>query len=155
TGRSFEIRGPMSFSVLPSLAFRAEQGVLGNAPSASQGGGAAPQMVAIKQLDVEVALWPLLSSRIEVTRLVLTEPEIALEIGRDGRPTGTMGRGRAAAAAAQAPAQTAPAQPAPAQPQQAPTQQAQPQRDPLAGIPDVGLGDVRIVNGHLTYSDLR
>src|SRR5215472_14034764 len=59
TGRTFEIRGPMSFSVLPSLAFRAEQGVLGNAP-----GGAAPQMVAIKQLDVEVALLPLLSSRI-------------------------------------------------------------------------------------------
>jgi uncharacterized protein involved in outer membrane biogenesis len=75
----------MSFSVLPSLAFQAEQAVLGQCA-----GRAAPQMVAIKRLEVAVALC-LLSSRIEVTRLVLTEPDIALEIARDGRPNWVMG----------------------------------------------------------------
>jgi uncharacterized protein involved in outer membrane biogenesis len=144
TGRSFEIRGPMSFSVLPSLAFHAEQAVLGNAQGASS-----PQMVAIKRLDVSVALLPLISSRIEVTRLVLTEPDIALEIARDGRPNWVMGAAPPAPAAAPA---------APPQRQAQPAQQpAAPQapRDPLAGIPDVGLGDVRIVNGHFTYRDQR
>lgn len=154
TGRSFEIRGPMSFSVLPSFAFQAEQAVLGNAPGAT-----APQMVAIKRLEVTVALLPLLSSRIEVTRLVLTEPDIALEIARDGRPNWDMGAA-ARPSAGPVPAQPAPPQPAP--PQSAPTQPAPTQpapmaapRDPLAGIPDVGLGDVRIVNGHFTFSDQR
>ncbi|MBL8839653.1 MAG: AsmA family protein, partial [Alphaproteobacteria bacterium] len=144
TGRDFAIRGPVSLTILPSLAVRADDAALGNVP-----GAAAAQMIAIKRLDVEVALMPLLSGRIEVTRLVLTEPQIALEIDRNGRPNWAMGAAGAPPAAPPA-APSAPAARAPAPPA-TPTAPA----DPLAGVPDVALGDVRIVNGRFDFRDAR
>jgi AsmA protein len=81
TGRSFEIKGPMTFSLLPSVKIELNDVSLGNAP-----GGQAGQMATIQRLDLGVALWPLLHKRVEAEKLILIEPRIALEVDKSGKP---------------------------------------------------------------------
>lgn len=81
TGRAFQIRGPMKLSVLPNLRLELNDVHLGNRP-----GGRAPEMASLKRLDLGVALRPLLDRRIEVQKIILVEPRIALEVDRNGAP---------------------------------------------------------------------
>jgi AsmA protein len=89
-----------------------------------------PEMATLERLDVEVALIPLLSHRVEIDRLVLVKPDIILETNAQGQPNW----------------QFAP-QASPAAPQ------------PAAGGPQAGtstrisVADVRIDNGTLTWRD--
>jgi uncharacterized protein involved in outer membrane biogenesis len=80
TGRTLEIGGPVDVKaglsprlVLTDLAFQ-------NAEWASR-----PQMVTLKRLEVQVALFPLLSNEIEIKRLILIEPDILIERDSKGR----------------------------------------------------------------------
>ncbi len=133
TGRQLSIEGPLRFSLLPSVALKAENVRFANAPGAAE-----PDMVKLKALEVELKVLPLLHGAVEVARFVLVEPEIHLEVAKDGRPNWRFGP--------QAPGA---ANPAPAS-----------GGDAAGGssslpITEVKLGDIRIENGTLTYSDAK
>lgn len=81
TGRAFAIDGPVQLSLLPSVTVSLEDVSLANAT-----GGRAETMIELGQLDLEVALFPLFSRDLEIQRLILREPAIALEIDEEGRP---------------------------------------------------------------------
>jgi AsmA protein len=80
TGRTLTISGRSSLSVLPYLGLKFEDVAL-SAPPAM---GGAP-LVQMATLEVDVALWPLLSRRIEITRVVLKQPVFRLRTDSQGR----------------------------------------------------------------------
>ena len=132
TGRDLAIGGPVGLSVFPSAAVELSEVSLSNAPGATR-----PSMLTLGELDVEVALLPLLSGEIVIQRLILREPSIALEVDESGRgnwvfdvpePEGT--------AAASPPAGT---------------------EDTAAGeglgLSDLRLGEVRVIDGTVSFVD--
>ncbi len=134
TGRDLVIAGPVDLSVFPAAAVELSDVSLSNAP-----GAARPSMITLGQLDVEVALLPLLSGEIAIQRLILREPVIALEVDESGRgnwvfeaPGGDLDdSGRSAADAPDAGAESS---------------------DGL-GLSDLRLGEVGIVDGSISYVD--
>jgi uncharacterized protein involved in outer membrane biogenesis len=94
TGRRLTIFGDISLAVLPSPTLKVADVRLANSP-----GGDAQNMVSLKALEVHVALWPLLSSEIQVQSIRLIEPVIALEIDKDGIANWDFGRAGGAAPA--------------------------------------------------------
>ncbi len=130
TGRQLSIQGPLQVSLLPSVALKAE-----NVRFANAKGAAEPDMVKLKALEVELKVLPLLHGAVEVARFVLVEPEIHLEVAKDGRPNWQLG-----------PKAAGEANPAPAGGGAA---------GGGSGLPvsEIKLGDIRIQNGTLTYSD--
>ena len=131
TGRQLTIQGPLHLSLLPSVALKAEDVRFANAP-----GAADPDMARLKALEVELKVWPLLHGAVEVARFVLVEPEIHLEVAKDGRPNWQLGP-KAAPKSAPAPAGGGNA----------------------AGggttlpVSEIKLGDIHIQDGTLTYAD--
>jgi len=87
TGRRLTIFGDISLAVLPSPTLKVADVRLANTP-----GGEAQNMVSLKALEVHVALWPLLSSELQVQSIRLIEPVIALEIDKDGLANWDFGR---------------------------------------------------------------
>lgn len=132
TGRDLRVNGKVSFSVLPSLALEAEDVSFANPP-----GAASPDMAKLGKLEVELKLIPLLSSRVEVAKLVLVDPAINLEVDKQGRPNWQFATGTAAH-----PAATTPAPPPAAS-------------GGGTSLNELELDDVRLENGTLTYSDQR
>ncbi len=130
TGRQLSIQGPLKISLLPSVGLEAENVRFANAPGAAE-----PDMAKLKALEVELKVWPLLHGAVEVARFVLVEPEIHLEVAKDGRPNWQLG-----------PKATNATSPAPAGGGAAGGTSNLP-------ISDIKLGDIRIQNGTLTYSD--
>jgi AsmA protein len=129
TGRNFEIRGPVELSILPSLAVQAEDVHLANLP-----GAADADMASLKELQVQLELWPLLTGTVEVARFVLVEPVIHLEVDQEGRPNWQFGE--------------AAGEPAPGTEPEAPSDEGT-----TVPIADLKLGDIRIENGTITYAD--
>ena len=80
TGRDLAIGGPVGLSVFPSAAVELSEVSLSNAAGATR-----PSMLTLGELDVDVALLPLLSGEIVIQRLILREPSIALEVDESGR----------------------------------------------------------------------
>ncbi len=81
TGRELTLQGAihLGFSLQPTLTV---EGVsLANPPGFSR-----PQMATVKELDLKLALWPLLSKKVEITRLDLMQPDILLERNAKGQP---------------------------------------------------------------------
>ena len=121
TGRAATINGGIDLQV--SLTPRL---VVHDLALANIAWGRAPSMVAVKQLDFEVALLPLLHQRLDVIRVGLTDPSIALET--DGQGHANWDFGRTAAGAAPAASAT--------------------------GLPaQFGIGNIVVTNGTLTYHD--
>lgn len=94
TGRSFAINGDLSLSwerpahaqhglqsILPWPHFRARDVQLGNPDWAKTG----PTMASVQQVDFTLELLPLLRKSINVNSLLLTEPQLNLEAGKDDR----------------------------------------------------------------------
>ncbi len=99
TGRDLTIAGPIKVSVLPVLAVEANDVHFANMP-----GARSPDMMAVKQLRMELQFWPLLHRRIVLRRLDLVRPVIALEVDKTGRPNWVFGpAGDSAAAPGSAP----------------------------------------------------
>ncbi len=166
TGRDLVIAGRTSLSFWPSLGV-----TMGNVSlSAPAGMGGAP-FVRMRQLEVRAALLPLLSRRVEVERLVLSEPVFELRVDQRGRQSWDFASiaGPATIMVAQAPPRqqqqpgqggTNPAMPAElqdflrnaTQPDAAPSPAGRTRR---ASVPDIALGDVRIENGTVRYRDDR
>jgi uncharacterized protein involved in outer membrane biogenesis len=80
TGRQLSIDGDISLSLLPSPTLSVSGVRLANLPGAS-----APDMAKLKSLDVSVALMPLISGNIQVTKVTLVDPVVLLEKLPDGR----------------------------------------------------------------------
>lgn len=79
TGREVTIGGDISFVVLPAPHL-----TLNNVSVANVAGGENPDFLRVGQVDVEVALAPLLSGQISATSVKIARPLIHLEVGPDG-----------------------------------------------------------------------
>ena len=130
TGRDLAIDGEMSVSIVPNVAVTAKGVRFANAP-----GGSAPDMATLDALRVKVQLLPLLGGEIAVDEFILVKPEILLEVDEQGRPNWEFGDGGAAAQAGTADSSQAS------------------DASGGGGLPDLRLGDVRIVDGKITYID--
>jgi uncharacterized protein involved in outer membrane biogenesis len=84
-GREFAIEGDseLKISLHPRVVLRDFR--LGNAPWGSKA-----NMITVGQAEVRVALLPLLRGEIEIENLLLIEPDILLEIDKDGQKTGSL-----------------------------------------------------------------
>jgi AsmA protein len=122
-GRDFRIGGSLRFTLWPALGMKAESVTIANAPN-----GKAPYFASISELDIGVKIAPLLRGDVEVEKLVLKQPSLALEEDVGGKPNWIF----------------EPKTPA------APSTSAQQQPSTLQKF---GLNDVRIENGDLTYRD--
>ncbi len=129
TGRDLSIDGEMSVSILPNVAVTAEGVRFANAA-----GGSAPDMATLDALRVKVQLLPLLGGEIAVDEFILVKPEILLEVDEQGRPNWEFGEGGAVA-------------------QTETTTSGQATDSSGGGLPNLRLGDVRIVDGKITYID--
>ncbi len=81
TGRDLVIAGAMSAKIFPGIGVKA-----GKVSFSNPKGYTASNMLEVEELDVNVALLPLLSGAVEVKRLVLTRPLIELEVSVSGVP---------------------------------------------------------------------
>lgn len=129
TGRKAKIDGDFKLSILPRVEFVAGKVSLGNAE-----GGKAQDMMSLDRLTVRVGVFPLLSGNLEVDALVAEKPVINLEVNKSGKPNWQFG--------------TASEKPAAAEPAAAPSGGA-------PGLAGLKLGDVRLVNGRISYLDMQ
>lgn len=132
-GRRVTLAGDLSLkpSLVPTIAV--EQVSIANIE-----GGSRPEMATLRRMELRIALLPLLSSRVEVSRVVLVEPDIVLERLADGRENWLLGPAPAADAAPPRP----PAPGAPAAP-------------PGTAVPPaIAVDAVRIENGRLLFRDV-
>ena len=139
TGRDLKIGGPAKLSLFPALQLEASDVSLTNPPDARS-----PDMVKLKQLQMRLRILPLLHGSVVVSRLVLLQPVIALEVDKAGRPNWEFGT-QAAPAVAPPSVTAVPAR-----------------RDAGGGLSISGLGisgvtfeDVQLVDGTISYIDRR
>jgi AsmA protein len=131
TGRALRLSGDVRLkpALVPTL-------VVDDVGFANIEGGSRAEMARLRQLEVQVALLPLLSRRIEITRLALIEPDILLERLADGRANWEFTPPRPAA----------PAPPPPGSPPAAPGRAA-------GERTQIGIDELRIADGRLAISD--
>jgi AsmA protein len=125
TGRDIALKGPikLAFALRPTIAAN-------DVAFPNPAGFSRPQMATLAQLDLQLALLPLLSGRIEIDRLVLVRPDISLETDAQGRPNWQF-----------TPEPTPPATPKPTG-GSTPKEHSQ-----------VGIADVEVQDGQLTWHD--
>lgn len=134
TGREARIDGDFGISLFPTVKFTAGKFSLANAK-----GGKADKMVSLEQLNVQVAVFPLIGGNVVIDSFVLDKPIINLEVDAKGRPNWVFTPAGGAAAPAQK--DTAPAK-----------------TDAGSGglgLSGLQLGDVRLVDGRIAYSDAK
>ncbi len=138
TGRDARIDGDFGFSILPNVEFTAGKVSLANAK-----GRQPANMVALDKLKVRVAVLPLLSGKVQIDSFVLDKPVISLSVDKAGVPNWQFAKMETGAA--------------PAAKQAAPTPTAKSEAG--GGAPSMlkglTLGDVRIVDGKVSYADAR
>ena len=79
TGRELKIDGKVGYTLSLRPTIAAESIRFQNAPWGSR-----PDMATVKRVEIRIALLPLLRGNVEVRGLTLIEPDVLLEIGRDG-----------------------------------------------------------------------
>ena len=150
TGRDLVVAGPASFSFWPGLGVSLKDVTLSGPP------GSPNKLVTMAALDVNIKTMPLLQRQIEVRRLVLKKPVFDFRVDKQGRKNWQLAEAgrpvRYAQAGAPQPADGAApiATDAPAAQPENPALAAK-----LAQIKHVQLGDVRIEDGTLRYTDER
>lgn len=117
-GRKVTVGDGLRFKLVPQTSFHVADLEIANAE-----GFDAPFLAQVKAADIGVRLMPLLNGEIEITRFVLTEPEINLARAKDGRINWNLAGG--------APAEGGTGQ----------------------QLRDVRLGDVRIIDGKARFDD--
>jgi AsmA family protein len=80
TGGDLKISGPVSLHLFPGIGVRAEQVSLSNATWATH-----DPLLAVKRLELEVKLFPLLLGKVEVRRIVLDGVTAHLQTNRAGQ----------------------------------------------------------------------
>ena len=144
TGRELRVDGEISFSVLPSAAV-----TLGDVWVGNREGGRSEHFATLEKLDLRVALFPMISGNVEISRLVLHQPNIALEMDENG--TGNWQFGDPGTEPAAAPPETESGDQAGGEPAG-----DEPSGNQGSGSGIIGLrfGEVEIVDGAVTYADL-
>ncbi len=133
TGRDLKIMGDVQVSIFPAPAIIANDVSFSN-----MDGAVAPEMVKLRQVEVRIALSPLLAGQIKVETVRLIEPTIELELLADGRqnwdiqPPGNK-------ASVSAPKKSEGAAPS--------------AQNSASTAPDFTLDDFTIVDGALNYRD--
>lgn len=91
TGREFSIGGEIEATLFPVLGFKAADIKMGNPE-----GYAAKDFLAVKSAQAGVRLMPLFQHRIELTKVILDNPDIHIIRAADGRTNLTFGTGKEA-----------------------------------------------------------
>jgi len=86
TGRAVAIDGPVKLMLYPVLGLEAQGVRLANAP-----GGQAEHLLSAESAAIGVKLLPLLRGDVEVKRLELIKPTLALEVSAEGEPNWLLG----------------------------------------------------------------
>lgn len=81
TGRELRLDGPMRLTFLPRIELSLFDVGFSNPPG--KGGG---EMVTLKELELVLQVWPLLSGEVMVDRVELESPVVSLEVDAAGRP---------------------------------------------------------------------
>ncbi len=148
TGWRLRLDGPVGLTLVPSFQLTAQDvGVSGEA------GADGLEFIKVKTFDFGLAWSGLFGGKIQVTELLLDQPEIFLEINEQGRPSwaprqeltsGKSDPGRPDDAPS---AQTAANEP--------PANESGDAPDHLSLLERIGADRVTVSNGKLTYNDLR
>jgi uncharacterized protein involved in outer membrane biogenesis len=85
-GRPFVIEGPLKLKLFPVVNVSAERIRLGNLP-----GGSQPQMIEIGKVAVQIRTWSLISGPPDVRLFDLSDANVLLELGPDGKGNWVMG----------------------------------------------------------------
>lgn len=86
-GRELTIAGPIERRLSPTLGLTAHDARLANAAWAAEDG----PLLAAKRASFDVALWPLLSGRLDIVDLTLEEPVLSAEVNAAGAPNWRLG----------------------------------------------------------------
>jgi len=131
TGRTLSIDGEFGISFFPVLGLQASEVSFSNASSSDE-----PNMATIKNLTVALNILPLISGEIQVEKFILDTPRIYLETTKDGKNNWDF-----------------PIQ----QDAVAPSAESRNEENSATdmGIRDLNLGDIQIINGFLTFNDLK
>lgn len=125
-GRDVKLNGRIKLAIWPNIGLDVADVRVANVQ-----GGQAKELATLKSLTVSVKLMPLLSRSLEIDSFVLNEPTINAEIDKAGKPNWVFG----------------------------PPAAAKPGQPPAAGggMPQgsVKLGDVRLVDGTLSFANLQ
>lgn len=133
TGRDLIINGDASLTVFPNIALKVGKASLSN--TSEMGGGTFAQM---DEFRVGLELMPLLSGKMRVSGLSLTNPVILLKRSKSGAVNWSMEKGEAQKAATDS-NQSAPAQDG---------------KEAVAlPLTDISLGDIEINNGTISFVD--
>jgi uncharacterized protein involved in outer membrane biogenesis len=135
TGRELTIGGRIGLSVSLQPTLEVSDVGFNNPPGFSR-----PQMVTLQKLELQLALIPLLSKRVQIERLVLQQPDILLETNAQGQSNWQIGT-------AGTPAATPPSPPPAASPPGSP--QASSPGTATATPPGIALSSLKIDGGTL------
>lgn len=131
TGRKLTIAGDFELSILPRVRIKASEVTFANAPGAKQA-----NMLELAELEVGLSLFPLLTGQVELTSFVLIDPVINLEIDAKGRPNWQFTEKETSGDAGR---------------------KSDSDSDSgdggSKGLRDISLGDVRLVNGTVRFSN--
>jgi AsmA protein len=119
-GRQVTIGDKISFRIFPRVAFAVNDLTVSNAE-----GFEGPYLARVDRADIGVKLGPLLQRKIEISKFVLTRPDLNLQKARDGRVNWNLA----------APAQGGAADSGP------------------PAINEISFGDMRLVDGKAVYAD--
>ena len=85
TGRDVRIGGKLRITSYLGATVAIDDITIANRPNAAGSGAERPDMIRIARAEAELSLLALLTGRAEIQRLVIDNPDIALEIDADGR----------------------------------------------------------------------
>ena len=136
TGRDLSIKGDAGLTFYPALGF--SMGDVSLSAPAAMGGAA---LASMKQMTVQVKLLPLLSRKVVIDRFILQKPVFDLRIDKQGRKSWDF-----------AAHQVSPARVRVAQAGGGPAGASGGGMD-IAALEQLELGDVRIVDGTIGYTD--
>lgn len=124
-GRQVTLGEDLSFKIFPAPAFSVNDLVIANAP-----GFDGAHLARVDRADIGVKLGPLLSKRVEISRFVLTRPDLILTKAADGSVNWNLAASQATDAA------------------------TGPGDANGAAVNDVSLGDVQFIDGRAVYTDV-
>ncbi|MDL5365073.1 AsmA family protein [Xanthomonas sp. NCPPB 2654] len=81
TGREFHIDGNLDVDLGGTTTIRGDGLRFANAGWSKQ-----PQMASAQRAEIDLAIWPLLRGKVRIPEIRLTQPNLLLETGPDGRP---------------------------------------------------------------------
>ncbi|MDR6673909.1 AsmA family protein [Xanthomonas sp. 1678] len=81
TGREFHIDGNLDVDLGGTTTIRGDGLRFANAEWSKQ-----PQMASAQRAEIDLAIWPLLRGKVRIPEIRLTQPNLLLETGPDGRP---------------------------------------------------------------------